>query len=151
MDETHQDTGNDKRHVATLGVTQLKEFVVTANGSGVVHAADGNGQKDGTECSLPEDADPFFLEVEEQHDGDDTVSDSNDGGGSNEPDFVVKSVIGSAYVAAVVHADNTRSSQYTGQKVEEAAHEDALYAKFGDVKGDTQTGNGQDAGEECVA
>ena len=124
---------------------------MTANGTGVVHAADGDGQKDGTECSLPEDADPFFLEVEQQHDGDDTVSDGNDGSSGDEPDFVVKSVIGSAHVAAVVHANNTGSSQYTGQKVEEAAHEDALYAKFGDVESDTQTGNWQDTGEKGVA
>lgn len=117
----------------------MLELVCASNRSRVMHTTDGNRKDECTKEALPEDTDPFLLEVEEQHQGNNTISNGNDACGNDESSRIDELVVGCTQIAAVVHTDNGEASQESSQDIEEASHENAVHSHFCNVECEAET------------
>lgn len=149
---TYQYAGNDDRSISVRSVlVDGPDLICAADRSCVVHATDGDGQDDCAQQTLPEDADPFFLEIEKEHQGNDTVSDGDDACCDDESRRVYKLVVFCTQIPAIMHSHDRQTSQDTRHNVECSSKIESIDAHLCDVESKAETDCWKDAGQEGVA
>lgn len=89
-----------------ISITDALQTVGTANGCCKMHAAYCDCKDDCAEQTFPKDANPSFLEVEEQCQCNYAVSNSDNAGSDDVARGIYESIIHGAQVTDIVHAND---------------------------------------------